>query len=151
MRSADRAMTPAIPGHLFQDDSHGADVSESGESQTHPDKSAKKDPQRVDSESEEDASQHQQACAKPDLTLERPASHHAGHDWMASFDPGFRAAFENRDLPVTRLEQAGGHAGAPAGLANEDEGKIAVEIVEAGLDLIHRDIDGSGDVPAGEF
>jgi len=52
---------------------------------------------------------------------------------------------------VARLEQAGRHAGALARLADEDDGKIAIEIVEARFNLVHRDVDSTGDMAGSEL
>jgi hypothetical protein len=44
------------------------------------------------------------------------------------------AALENGDLPLAGFQQVRCHAGALAGLADENDGEIEVEIVEARLD-----------------
>lgn len=144
-------MTAAIPRHLFQDDGHPADVGESGEGQAQANESAEKDPERIDGECQDDASQRQHTCSQAYLAFKRPARLPAGHDGKARFEPCFRAALKNCNLPLARLEQPGSHASAVAGLADENNGKIEVEIVKAAFDLIHRNVDGARDVAGSEF
>src|SRR5215471_1995333 len=52
---------------------------------------------------------------------------------------------------MARLKKASGHAGALAQLADQDDWLGGSEIVEARLDLVHRDVYGAGNVGGGEF
>jgi hypothetical protein len=52
---------------------------------------------------------------------------------------------------VAWLEEAGSHAGALSHLADEDDWPGWGEVFEAGLDLVHGDVDTAGDVACSEL
>ena len=82
MRNSDPAMSPKIPRQFFEDHCHGTDVGESGEAEAETDESAKQDPAGICGQRQDSGGQHEQA----------------------RIYPGFRAAFENCDLPLAGFE-----------------------------------------------
>ena len=50
-----------------------------------------------------------------------------------------RATFQNSHVFAAGLDQSGDHAGAFAGLADQDDGNLRQQIVELGFDLLRRD------------
>ncbi len=98
-----------------------------------------------------EADEYKQTCAESDLAFEGPARLDTSYDREAGLHPGARAAFQNRELKLAWLEKASGHAGALAHLADEDDRCGRAEVGEAGLDLLHGDVDGTGEVAGGEL
>ena len=96
-------MTPAVPGHFSQHDSHRADIRESGKCQTQPNEATEKNPAWIHSQCQNTAGQRQQPRTQPDLPFERPTRSHAGYDGQAGLDSRTRATFENRNLPLAGL------------------------------------------------
>lgn len=143
-------MTTAIPGHTLQEFGHGADISEARKGESHPDEGGEEKPARIGRQSERGADEHKQACAESNLAFERPAGLDALYYREALLDPGGCAAFEDGKVKLAWAEDVGGHLGALAHLADEDDW-ARTEVGEAGLDLVHRDVDRAGDVACGEL
>lgn len=64
--------------------------------------------------------------------------------------PGGGAAFQYREVKLAWAEDVGGHVGALAHLADQDD-RTAAEVGKAGFDLVHGNVDGAGDVAGGEL
>jgi hypothetical protein len=144
-------MSRFVPRHFSENFGHGTDVGEAREYQAQSDERGKEQPAGIKKKCECGGSEHKQPCAESDLAFERPAGPDALDNGEAGLNPGARAAFQNGEMKLAWLEKAGGHSGALAHLADEDDWRGRTEVGEAGLDLVQGNVNGAGDVAGSEF
>src|SRR6478672_53086 len=128
-------MAPAVPGHTLEEFGHGAEIGESGEGEAGTDEGREEEPSRVRSQSQGRRGKHDEPGAEADLAFQRPAGLGALYYREALLHPSGGAAFKDGEIEPASAEDVGGHLGALAHLADENDG-AAAEVVEAGLDLV---------------
>src|ERR1700756_680402 len=114
-------MSRLVPRHFSENFGHRTDAGEASECQAQPDERGKEEPAGIEKKLECGGSEHEQPCAESDLAFERPPRPDALDDGEACLSPAARAAFQNRELELAWLKKGGGHAGALAHLADEDD------------------------------
>jgi hypothetical protein len=144
-------MALAVPGHSLEDFGYGAQIGQSGEGQAGTDEGGKGEPIRIHGQGEHDAKEDQQACTEAHLALEGPTCLGGSDDGQALLNPGGGAAFQNRHWALAGFEEGGGHASALAHLTDKEKRPADGQVFETGLDLVHGNVDGAGDVAGGEF
>lgn len=143
-------MTLAVPRHPLEDFGHGAEIGQSGEGQAKAGKGGKREPIRMKGQGEHDAKEDKQSCTEAHLAFEGPACLGGSDDGQALLNPGGRTAFENCHWALAGLEESGGHASALAHLTDKEK-RSTGQVLETSLDLVHRNVDGAGDVAGGEL
>jgi len=106
MRLRGLALPSAIPRHLSQEHTHGAEIGETCEGQSQADEARETEPKRMERHAQSGAEDHQEAGGQANLALERPARPYMHDQREAGFGPSARATFEHRYVLPALFEQA---------------------------------------------
>ena len=140
-------MALAIPWHPRQEFAHRAEVAETGKGQSNADECRQQKPTTVELNRERSSNQNQQARRQTHLAFQGLASLHAAHERQTVPYPRIRPALEHGKLASAARKKLGRDARARSGFADKNDWPAWTEIVEARLDLVHRNIDRCRNMP----